>query len=244
MTTFDVHQHLWPPAVVELLTRRRRPPCISEGTVRIPGRAAFPFDEAQGDAGSRLAQLDAEGIDVAVVSLSPTDCFDAELREAWHDGIARSATGAGGRLLPLAAGRAAPGFAGVCISAADVIAFRPLAGLGGSRREVLFVHPGRVGATPGRCRPGGRARSTTRPRCRPPSDLAHPAGPPGRCPPVSFRDPGRGSAACSTSAGARRRPAAGRLPAAVPRHGIVRRRSVILPRPRPPAGWCSAATLR
>jgi hypothetical protein len=149
MTTFDVHQHLWPPAVVELLTRRRRPPCISEGIVRIPGRSAVPFDEAQSDVGCRLAQLDADGIDLAVVSLSPTDCFDAELTAAWEVAMPEVSRAAGGRLIPLAARRPAPGFAGVCISAADLIGdFDRLAGPVAAAGEVLFVHPGPASAPP------------------------------------------------------------------------------------------------
>jgi len=43
------------------------------------------------DAGLTVVEDPArEGIDVAVVSLSPTDCFDAELTEAWEAGVLES----------------------------------------------------------------------------------------------------------------------------------------------------------
>ena len=86
----------------------------------------------------RLALLDRLGIDRALLSLSPTDRFDAELREAWHAGIARVCAGSGGRLAALSAGEPRDRFAGVCVPASHVVA-----GLGEMTGAglPLFVHP-------------------------------------------------------------------------------------------------------
>ena len=103
----------------------------------------MPTRPSDHDLDRRLSWLDDAGIDVAVMSLSPTDGFDAHLQELWHDGIAKMAAAANGRILPLAYGRPRPGFGGVAV-AADAVT----AGLGGLPAEldaagqVLFVHPG------------------------------------------------------------------------------------------------------
>jgi 6-methylsalicylate decarboxylase len=103
----------------------------------------MPTRPSDHDLDRRLCWLDDAGIDVAVMSLSPTDGFDAHLQELWHDGIAKMAAAADGRILPLAYGRPRPGFGGVAV-AADAVT----AGLGGLPAEleaagqVLFVHPG------------------------------------------------------------------------------------------------------
>ena len=138
MAVVDVHQHLWPAEVIERLATRDRPPCLREGVVHIPGRAPFRLTAAETDPTARLALLDRLGIDRALVSLSPTDRFDHELCEAWHDGIARVCAESDGRLAALAAGEPRDGFAGVCVPAARVVA--GLGELAGAGRP-LFVHP-------------------------------------------------------------------------------------------------------
>jgi len=138
MAIVDIHQHLWPAEVVERLAAREQPPCLRESVVHIPGRAPFRLTPAESDPGVRLALLDRLGIDRALLSLSPTDRFDAELREAWHAGITRVCAGSGGRLAALSAGEPRDGFAGVCVAASRVVAgLGELAGAG----LPLFVHP-------------------------------------------------------------------------------------------------------
>jgi hypothetical protein len=144
MTTFDVHQHLLPPTLVEALRARTGPPCIT-GTTLVLREGSFPFDEREHDLEERIAVLDRDGTDVAVVSLGPTLETDAhpELREAYHEGMLEFLGASGGRLRAFAAGDCLEGFAGACVSAQAVVA-----GLGSLPDElvqaegVLFVHPG------------------------------------------------------------------------------------------------------
>jgi 6-methylsalicylate decarboxylase len=146
---YDVHQHLWPAEVLRELRRREAPPWLRDEVFQAPGRRPMPTRPSDHDLDRRLSWLDEAGIDVAVVSLSPTDGFDAHLQEVWHDGIAAMAAAAAGRILPLAYDRPRPGFAGVSVAAAAVTA-----GLGGLPAEleaagqVLFVHPGPARAAP------------------------------------------------------------------------------------------------
>ncbi len=144
MATFDVHQHLLPAPLVDVLRSRREPPRVAGGTLELR-EGSFPFDERANDLGERIDLLDRDGTDVAVISLAPTLETEAhpELRDAYHEGIRDVVRAAGGRLLALAAGTCLDGFAGACVSAQAVVA-----GLGGLPDElaragqVLFVHPG------------------------------------------------------------------------------------------------------
>jgi hypothetical protein len=140
---YDVHQHLWPPAVLRELARRDRPPRIRDGMFEAPRRAPAPVALDEHALECRLAWLDKAGIDVALLSLSPTDGFDAALRELWEDDILEVAAASGGRVVPLACGRPRAGFPGVAV-AADA----GTAGLGSLPSQLtagggfLFVHPG------------------------------------------------------------------------------------------------------
>jgi hypothetical protein len=144
VTTFDVHQHLLPALLVDSLRARRESPRIVGQALELR-EGSFPFDEPANDLGERLALLDRDGTDVAVVSLAPTLEVEAhpELRDAYHEGVRDTVAAAGGRLRALASGACLDGFAGACVSA------RALAeGLGELPEElaragqVLFVHPG------------------------------------------------------------------------------------------------------
>lgn len=144
MTAFDVHQHLLPPPLVRALRARREPPRIAGTTLEL-GEGSFPFDERDHDPGERLATLEADGIDIAILSLAPTLETDAHpaLRDAWHEGIAETVAASGERFRALAAGACMDGFAGACVSARALVD-----GLGGlptelaRRGQILFVHPG------------------------------------------------------------------------------------------------------
>lgn len=144
MPSIDVHQHLWPPQLVEVLRRRREPPRL-DGTVLELGEGRFPIDLGAHDIEQRLALLDRDGVDTAIVSLQPTLELEAapELVDAYHEGIAQLVAASGGRLRAFAADACLEGFAGVCVPAS-----RLTAGLGALPDElrkagqVLFVHPG------------------------------------------------------------------------------------------------------
>src|ERR671915_1533275 len=116
MPRFDVHQHLLPPAFVEVLRGRREPPRLVGGTLELR-EGSFPFDERAHDLDERIALLDREGTDVAIVSLAPTMETEAhpELRAAYHAGIEEVVARAGGRVRALAAGECLPGFVGACV---------------------------------------------------------------------------------------------------------------------------------
>jgi 6-methylsalicylate decarboxylase len=149
MTSFDIHQHLWPPPFVEALARRSAPPCIREDELVLP-EGRYPADLRAHGLEERLALLDRARIDVAVVSLQPTLGLQSvasaereELERAWEDGILEIASASGGRLLPLAPSLPRTGFAGASVGADafdDLDSLAPLLDeLRGS--GFLFVHP-------------------------------------------------------------------------------------------------------
>jgi 6-methylsalicylate decarboxylase len=148
--TFDVHQHLLPPVLVEALSARREPPRIVGRSLEL-AEGTFPFEERDHDLGERIALLDRDGIDVAIVSLAPTMETEGnpELEQAYNEGIRAVVAEAGGRLRAFAAGECLDGFAGVCVSAPALVR-----GLGELPDELaragqaLLVHPGPPGAPP------------------------------------------------------------------------------------------------
>ncbi|MGH3093378.1 MAG: amidohydrolase family protein [Gaiellaceae bacterium] len=148
MPSYDVHQHIWPDPVVDVLRRRNRPPRLERDMLELE-EGSFPVDLSKHELEARLALLDRDGIDVAVVSLPPTLGWERhpELADAYHAGVLGLAAASGGRLLPLACGTCLEGFAGACVSAAA--ATGDLGALPGELRQagrLLFVHPGPPGA--------------------------------------------------------------------------------------------------
>jgi 6-methylsalicylate decarboxylase len=145
MPRFDVHQHLWPEQFVSALSKRREPPCLLGSRLELR-EGSFETDLAPHALEARLALLDREEMDVAVISLAPTMGGEEapELAAAYDEGILEVAEAAGGRILPLAAGEEEQdGFAGSCISPARLLA----EGLG-ERTKPVFVHPGYSPAPP------------------------------------------------------------------------------------------------
>jgi 6-methylsalicylate decarboxylase len=138
MTTFDVHQHLWPEELIAALSRRQEPPRLVGSLLELR-EGSFETDLGAHELETRLRLLDRDEIDVAVVSLPPTLGSDEapELAAAYDEGILEVARASAGRILPLAAGEERDGFAGTCISAERVIG----TGLASPRKPV-FVHPG------------------------------------------------------------------------------------------------------
>jgi 6-methylsalicylate decarboxylase len=147
---YDVHQHLWPRPLLDALRRRAERPRLRDGVLELD-EGSFPVDLGDHDLERRLALLDRDAIDVAVVSLPPTLCWewDPELADAYHEGILDVARAARGRLLPLACGACLDGFAGACVSAAAVGAgLGPLPTDLERAGQVLFVHPGPCARAP------------------------------------------------------------------------------------------------
>jgi hypothetical protein len=159
MTSIDVHQHLLPPALVGVLQRRTSPPRITVGMLELV-EGSFPFDPRENDAEERLAVLDREGIDLAVLSLQPTLGYDAlpdaertELVAAWEEGVLEIVAASGGRFAALAAGLARPGFVGACVGSAALTDAAVLESAPAALAEnggFLFVHPSGGAVPPGR----------------------------------------------------------------------------------------------
>jgi 6-methylsalicylate decarboxylase len=110
----DVHQHLWPPELIEALRRRARAPrLVGNGDrpmLEMVHEPDWPVDLGGHRPEARLEALDAAGIDRAVVSLSAplgieslAEPESAELVSAYHDGVGRLAEQSGDRLAAWAA---------------------------------------------------------------------------------------------------------------------------------------------
>jgi hypothetical protein len=90
----DVHQHLWTPELVAALRARRRPPRLRGWTLELAGEPDYLVDPADHDVELRAAQAVADGIDLALVSLSSPLGIETlppgeagELLTAYHDGV-------------------------------------------------------------------------------------------------------------------------------------------------------------
>ena len=145
MTSTDIHQHLWPPSFFSALAKRSQPPRLRGRSLELVDAPAWRLDVASHDLDTRLALLDRFELDRAVVSLQPTLGVDRELMEIWEEGILELAAAAGRRIVPLAACEPRHGFAGLCVSGAELLDLNALA----SRLDALassggwlFVHPG------------------------------------------------------------------------------------------------------
>jgi hypothetical protein len=152
MPSVDFHQHLWPPELVEALSRRLEPPRLHGSVLELAGERATEIDLDAHELDARLALLDRCELDRAVISLPPTLGIDrlpedeaAELFAAYERGILELGLASGGRLIPLAAGAGDERFVGVCIGAPELLDLDTLAPRLDSlqhRRAFLFVHPG------------------------------------------------------------------------------------------------------
>lgn len=150
MPRFDVHQHLYPPALIEALRARNETPRLDGDRLELR-EGSFPFDERAHHLDARLAVLDESEIDVAVISLPPTLETEEhpELEAAYNEGAAELVAAAEGRLRAFAAGACLDGFAGACVPAGAAV--RGLGALPGELAragQVLFVHPGPPAALP------------------------------------------------------------------------------------------------
>jgi predicted TIM-barrel fold metal-dependent hydrolase len=147
----DLHRHLWPEPFLAALRDRAEAPRLDGWTLHLAD-GSYPIDPDAYGPERCLAELDRDGVGVALVSLPPTfglellPSSEAELLVgAYHDGVLEAVAGSRGRLRALAADRPRDGFAGVCVPAtalADLDALAPVADELERRGELLFVHPG------------------------------------------------------------------------------------------------------
>jgi 6-methylsalicylate decarboxylase len=89
----DVHQHVWPDALIEALRARRTPPRLRGWTLELAGEPDYEVDPRAHDADYRAAQVRDDGLDLALVSLSSPLGIESlapdeatELIAAYHEG--------------------------------------------------------------------------------------------------------------------------------------------------------------
>jgi hypothetical protein len=159
----DVHQHVWPGAFVEALRARRTTPRLDGWTLILDGEPDYEVPPEDHDVERRAAQNRADGLDLALVSLSsplgiellpPAEA--APLLDAYHAGALALPDGFG---TWAAAGVAEPDSAALAgwldkgcvglqlpaVGLADRAAFErcePLLRVLTGRGKPLFVHPG------------------------------------------------------------------------------------------------------
>lgn len=150
MTSFDLHQHLWPPPFVDALRSRSAPPML-RGSTLTTTEGSFDLDLRVHDPEQRVAALDRDGVDVGVLSLQPTLGAERlgraerdELELVWVDGIRDVVRAAAGRFRALAPSRVVDGFAGTSVGGSallDLDRHATLLAEVGAAGCVLFVHP-------------------------------------------------------------------------------------------------------
>jgi len=159
----DIHQHVWPDALVEELRRRPCPPRLDGWTLLTSGEPPFAVNPADHDATQRARQAACDGIGLAVIGLSsplgieylaPEDA--GPLLDAYHRGVAALGTPFAGWAAACLAEIDAPGlakqldqgFVGLQLPAtavADQSGYRrcgPLLDVLAERDLPLFIHPG------------------------------------------------------------------------------------------------------
>ena len=90
----DVHQHVWPAALIEALRARRTAPRLRGWTLELAGEPDYPVAPAAHDVDVRAGQAIEDGLDLALVSLSSPLGIEslapdeaAGLLEAYHAGV-------------------------------------------------------------------------------------------------------------------------------------------------------------
>jgi hypothetical protein len=161
--TTDVHQHLWPPALIEALRGRTTAPCLHEWRLSLAGEPEYDVLPADHDIDRRARAECQGGVEVALVSLSSALGIEqlapaeaAPLLDAYHDGAlelpapfrAWAAAGLSDIDPGALAGRLDRGFVGLQLPATSLLDERgyehvaPLLDVLEARERPLFVHPG------------------------------------------------------------------------------------------------------
>ena len=165
----DLHQHLWPDALIRALAERVTPPRLLHGaagwTLELPGEPPCPVALADHDPVSRALEAERDGVDVVGIALSVPlgiellPAAEAQpLLDAFHDGVAElgdpfrfwaatALTGPGSGALEIdalldrgALGATMP--AGALASEVGIVRLSALLARLEARDAPLFVHPG------------------------------------------------------------------------------------------------------
>jgi 6-methylsalicylate decarboxylase len=161
--TTDVHQHLWPPALIEALRRRTTAPCLHEWRLSLAGEPEYDVLPTDHDIDRRARAERQGGVEVALVSLSSALGIEqlaaeeaAPLLDAYHDGAlelpapfrAWAAAGLSDIDPAALARRLDRGFVGLQLPATSLLDepgyahVAPLLAVLEARERPLFVHPG------------------------------------------------------------------------------------------------------
>lgn len=161
----DVHQHLWPPELIDRLRARSRPPYLRGWRLVINGERPYDLEPQHHDVAERVSADHAVGVGLAGVSLSAPLGIERlprpearVLLDAWHAGAARfpehfmpwaSVTTTDpdlGQVRALLAGR----FVGLQLPASDLLSpaawdrMAPVLQVVEEAGKPVFVHPGPV----------------------------------------------------------------------------------------------------
>jgi hypothetical protein len=170
----DVHQHLWPPAFVEELRRRRTGPRLVGWTLHLPGEPPYDVCPADHDIEGRAARERVDAGLVLVSLSSPLGLEDlatddaGQLLEIWHTCAAELPAPFGAWA---AASRAEPdldglnraleqGFCGLQVPATwlatpkDLESVAPLLAVAEAQGRPVLVHPGPAGTVGAQELPG------------------------------------------------------------------------------------------
>jgi 6-methylsalicylate decarboxylase len=91
--TIDIHQHLWPPELVDALRKRTHPPRLQGWTLELAGEPDYVADPRDHDVSAREEQAECDGLELAVLSVSSSLGIEylppgeaEQLLEAYHEG--------------------------------------------------------------------------------------------------------------------------------------------------------------
>jgi predicted TIM-barrel fold metal-dependent hydrolase len=150
MTTFDLHQHIWPEEFVAALRARDALPRL-EGDQLETREGRFEVDIGDHDIAARYRLLDRDGIDVAAVSLQTSLGLEllreeerSGLEEAWANGLRTLLAHAHGRFVAFSPSIVRHGFVGVSIGSSALLELElvaPILDEAAAADVVVFVHP-------------------------------------------------------------------------------------------------------
>jgi 6-methylsalicylate decarboxylase len=161
VTTYDLHQHLWPEPFLTALRARNSPPQL-DGDTLVTREGRYEIDLRDHEPDARLRALDRDEIDIAVLSLQPSLGLDAlpvgehdALESIWVESVTELTGRPGARFLAFSPSQVRVGFAGISLGSSAFAEFEhsaPVLDAAASAGTVVFVHPD-----------AGRAADTARP---------------------------------------------------------------------------------